>query len=447
MTCQKWTSEQVEKLLHFHQQGHEIRDIARLVARTEMACRLKLHALGRSSQRQLPSDDSALDLRENQPAPDSEAEPMPRDSFLQAQAARELARTQERREFRIRVDEAKIELLEDRILAVFREHLVHYPRHITIPVSATRSEPQPDPASATAVLVASDWHIGKAVDPRELDLSTAFNPVIAISRVAELQRRTTAILQAKGTRKLIILAAGDLVEGHLGHALEDNLTMPLADQVLLATSLLFQLVVALSHEVESVEVYGVAGNHGRWPGLKRTPADRRYSNLDTIVIRQVGELVRACDLSQKIVIDDRIAGRRLIEVGNHLVQLQHGDEIRGGSYCVTGFQREVTNTMFRQAARGGRAPDYYVIGDKHITASFPVGHGAVIMSGSLVGEDCFNQAFAPSPPSQTLFFVDPVEGKTETHELRLARAPASWPSIYDLPPSLASTLHPFIPTR
>ena len=88
MTCQKWTSEQVEKLLHFHQQGHEIRDIARLVARTEMACRLKLHALGRSSQRQLPSDDSVLDLRENPPAPDSESEPTPRDSFLPAQAAR-----------------------------------------------------------------------------------------------------------------------------------------------------------------------------------------------------------------------------------------------------------------------------------------------------------------------------------------------------------------------
>jgi len=103
--------------------------------------------------------------------------------------------------------------------------------------------------------------------------------------------------------------------------------------------------------------------------------------------------------------------------------------------------------MFRQAAHGGRLPDYYIIGDEHITASFPVGHGTVVMSGSLVGEDCFSQAFAPSPPSQTLFFVDPGEGKTETHELRLARAPVSRPSIFDLPPSLAPTLQLFIPTR
>jgi len=55
----------------------------------------------------------------------------------------------------------------------------------------------------------------------------------------------------------------------------------------------------------------------------------------------------------------------------------------------------------------------------------------------MVGEDVFSQNFAPSPPSQTAFFVRPGVGLTEQHLIRLDRAAMKIdPLPYDLKPAL-----------
>jgi hypothetical protein len=58
------------------------------------------------------------------------------------------------------------------------------------------------------------------------------------------------------------------------------------------------------------------------------------------------------------------------------------------------------------------------------------------VNGSFVGPDNFGLNFVAAPPSQTLFFLHPQLGKTETHEIRLDFARLSLPLPYPLKPSL-----------
>jgi hypothetical protein len=169
--------------------------------------------------------------------------------------------------------------------------------------------------------------------------------------------------------------------------------------------------------------------------MRKMSTDRRWSNLDSIFYSALGALCEHAGL-QNVSYEHRISSRRTIDVLNFRIELLHGDEIRGGSFCVSGMSREVTNATLRNVQVGRRAPDLYICGDKHFSASLPFGTGAFMVNGSFVGTDNFGLNFIPSPPSQTLFFLDPKLGRTVTHEIRLAQAVMPSPLPYDLKPHL-----------
>ena len=161
-----WSEREISRALALYQEGLACAEIARMVGRSETALRLKLLALGYSSRRVV--------LDNAPPAPVPSAVDLVDERFLsepeepyQERARRELEVGERRRADRERVNEAKQQLLEDRILDEFRRHLFDLPRH-WLPVT-------PPPACSsvvkplTAVLVISDVHCGQVVPPAELD--------------------------------------------------------------------------------------------------------------------------------------------------------------------------------------------------------------------------------------------------------------------------------------
>ena len=224
------------------------------------------------------------------------------------------------------MNEAKRAVLEERILGEFRSTLMDLPK------SFAPSSPPPVCASSeaspplVAVLVVSDSHIGQVVDPREVSGFGAYNPAISLARLRQLEIETLRILNGRPVEKLVLLFGGDIHHGQLGHSLEDDLTLPIALQVDLALNLFFPFVASLANAAPSIEVFGVGGNHARWPGMKKMPTDRRWSNLDTVLYGVLGDLCRQAGLSN-VHFDDRISSRRTIEVGKFVIELLHGDEI------------------------------------------------------------------------------------------------------------------------
>jgi len=439
MNSMPWTTNEIAQVLSLYEQGLPCAEISRAVGRSETAVRLKLLGLGYSSRRVIVDETPAPAA---DPVPEALAEPPapanPEREHLE-RARREIELGERRRADRERVNEAKQLLLEDRILEEFRRYLCDLPRHWL---------PQRPPPAApmmkeplTAVLVVSDVHCGQVVPAAELDGFGDYNPAVMLARARYLELETLRILQGRPVDKLLVLFAGDIVHGNLGHSLEDDLTVPIAAQVDLAVHTFFAFLRGLAAAVPAMEVYGVAGNHGRWPGMRKMPTDRRWSNLDTVFLNALAALGQHAGLDH-VTFDDSVAARRVIEVGRHRLQLMHGDQVRGGTFCATGMSREVNNTTIRHVQAGRPPIDYFVMGDKHQPTTLPFGTGCFVVNGSFVGADNFGLNFLPAPPSQTLFFLHPKRGKTETHEVRLDQAGRG--DLYPLKPSLQDLVDSYL---
>ena len=436
MNTRWWTQEEIDRMLESYERGYPSCEIAVMVGRTEASVRYKLLNLGYSTRR-LVCETGTPCPPLVPVAPVSIAREIEEESEFELRARRELDLGERRKEEREKVEDAKREILEERIVEEFRRTLCDLPRGFAY------SPPPPGPKVAiplTAVLVVSDVHIGQVVDPRETEGLGNYNPAITLARIRHLELEAIRILREHPEEKLLLLFAGDILHGHLGHSLEDDLTLPIAIQADLAINLFFPFICGLSKVVPQMEIHGVAGNHGRWPGMRKMPSDRRWSNLDSIVYGSLAALCRHAGLSN-VEWDERVSSRRQIEAGKFRLQLLHGDEVRGGNFCSGGMNREVHNSTLRNVQAGREAIDYYVMGDKHFSASVPFGTGCFVVNGSFVGVDGFGMNFLPAPPSQTLFFLHPALGKTETHEIRLSPARLSSPPPYNLKPNLSEVIH------
>lgn len=431
MKSRLWSQDEVDRLVSLYVNGYAAGEIAKMVARTEQSVRLKLLGLGYSSRRQVVGDPPLEKEETFSEACEQFADQSTYDEEAVEKARRELACAERRRQERAKVEEAKRMLLEDRILLEFRKHLCDLPR--SLPLSPPPLAPE-DKAALTGILIVSDVHLGQVVESAETDGFGRYDPAVSVARVRRLETEAARILRQRPVEKLLVLFGGDLVHGHLGHSLEDA-TLPIAQQVDLAVNLFFAFLCGLATCVPAVEVYGVPGNHGRWPGQRKMPTDARFSNLDTVVFNALAALCTHVEMSN-VAFGDSLAARQVIDVGNFRLQLQHGDQIRGGAFATGGMSREVTNSTLRHVQAGRRHVDYYIMGDKHVSSTMSFGNFAFIVNGSFVGTDNFALNFVPAPPTQTLFFLHPQVGKCETCEIRLDLAELQVPLPYKLKPSL-----------
>ena len=434
MKWSRWTPEACSRLMDLYFGGYSAKEIAAMIGRTEHAVRLRLLGNGYSSRRIKSGTDPGVPAATAASAGPLDGVEEPGADYYESKARAELEVQQARREERGKVEEAKRQLLEDRIAGEFARVLSDLPR-TPLGISAPPVIRDADGSALTAVLVVSDVHMGQIVCPHETAGFGCYNPAVALARVRHLELEAARIMSERPIEKLLVLFGGDMVHGKLNHSLEEDV-VPVARQVDLAIHIFFPFLCGLATSAPSVEVYGVEGNHGRWPGGQRKmPTERRWSSLDSIFYNALGALCTHAGL-HNVRFDDALASRRVIEAGNFRLQLQHGDQVRGGAFCTGGMSREVTNSTLRHVQSGRRPVDYYVMGDKHTSSTLSFGKGAFIVNGSFVGPDNFGLNFVAAPPSQTLFFIHPLLGKTETHEIRLDFAELSLPLPYPLKPSL-----------
>lgn len=439
MHTRVWSNRSVRQLLLLYSSGHPCGVIAAKLGRSEAAVRHKLFNLGYSSARILEAESSLLSPLQ---APDELREEWtPEEASLVQSCAREQLENREERIVRREiVAETQEEILATRFLEEFRRTVLALPPVINVPAS----QPAPQGGDVCVVLF-GDLHCGQVVDPREIEGYPtrwgAYNPSIMVARIHEYEIQIARILRMHPAKKLVLVFLGDMVHGRLGHSLEDDLTLPIALQTELALHCLHQFVVRTAARVPHIEMHGVAGNHGRWPGQRKMPSDRRWSQLDTMLYDALGLL---CEQTVgNFSYDSRLSARRVLDVANFRIQIAHGDQIRGGAFSSSGMAREVHNTLLRSIQTGHRPPDCYVIGDKHVTAALPMGHANFLVNGSFVGSDTFSLQFPPSPPSQTLFYISETLGRSETHLIPLQHARTDGAGLYDLKPSLAQLLQSF----
>ncbi len=446
-----WTKEEFEETLRLLGMGLTPAQIGRSLGRSETAVRLKVIKAGYSSRVVDPgaAKPSSSSLEGDGSTP---ANPAPRSepsaggetfhSGVSLEAAHELLDMRDERTRNRRERAEAIEIAQrDRLLDIFREAvsgcLIDYRIH-----PPQRSAPQPTSAHA-AVLLLGDLHVGKVCSEAETEGRAIYNPAHFVARLALLEREVLQLIEdGPAVDELVILFLGDVVEGHLDHGAEKEDNLLISHQFVLATHLLSQFLLRVASSVETVRVYGVGGNHARWPGQRRPPTVGRESNLDHLVYRGIEMIVEMADAKHiRFCLSE--APRQTLQVKTSTIALLHGDQIRGGDFYVNGIKREVFSSVLRHAP-SGNMPDIWIAGDKHVPQSMSVGLGRWLINGSFVGEDTFGQNFSPASASQTLLWICPSKGKFLQAEIRLDGAVPSDPQPYHLSAKLTELISPFV---
>ncbi len=177
------------------------------------------------------------------------------------------------------------------------------------------------------------------------------------------------------------------------------------------------------------------------------PTVARFSNFDYMVY---ASLQHSLDYLTPGAVDFELnsAPRQIVSIKGSQLLAAHGDHLRGGdkqmAIPLLAIGREVAMTTQRQALTQEAPIDYFVVGDKHKSASLPLPRGAYLMNGSFVGADEFSSFnFPPSEPAQLLFWLHPIAKKTWQYEVKLQFAPRLEQIPYDLPPRLHDLLEQY----
>lgn len=143
---------------------------------------------------------------------------------------------------------------------------------LTIQRATTAIRPivaKPGTKEATAVIVASDWHIEEEVIPSTVNFVNEFNLNIARKRVDAFADNSVKLLDMFGKtipiKNLVIALLGDFISGHIHDELKEICQLPPVSAAIEAKN---NLISAIEHiwdntSLDRITIICKVGNHGR----------------------------------------------------------------------------------------------------------------------------------------------------------------------------------------
>jgi len=291
----------------------------------------------------------------------------------------------------------------DLIQAVYdgsKDAMLAVGRHPIIPRPARDRRRSPE----IALLHLSDWQLGKITD--------SYNPDVCEERVRMAIARTLKIAEIQRAdhpvRDCAVLLGGDLVEGvGIFPGQEWEIDSGAFEQVMRVVALVEQAIISLLDGFEHVEVWEVAGNHGRIGKKGQHP---RKDNWDHIA----GAIARMkLENQPRLTWHEPDKWYEVVTAGEYKALLVHGDQIKnfGGNTPVFGILRK--STGWSSGAIREEFTDVYM-GHFHTPMSLTMPNGAMIrVVGSPESDNEYAREFVAARgwPSQRLVFIDPKRGR------------------------------------
>jgi hypothetical protein len=271
--------------------------------------------------------------------------------------------------------------------------------------------------TATAVVLASDWHVEERIDPKTIDGLNEYNPQIAEIRSVRFFEGTEWLIREQQrlfqVRDLFLWLGGDIITGYIHEELlEGNFLSP-TEAVLFAAKLIGNGIRFLLKVTElNINVGCDFGNHGRTT-LKPRVGTAAKNSYEWLMYHM---------LAKEFASEPRVQFR--ISDGHHAVHLlggasrgdrhfrlhtTHGDKVKsmGGIGGIdVPLNRAIAQwhqTMPAECTAHGHFHQYQP-GQRRAS------------NGSLIGYSTFSRDIcrAPyEPPQQTFFLVDSTRGKTQ----------------------------------
>lgn len=263
-------------------------------------------------------------------------------------------------------------------------------------------------SEATAVIVASDWHVEERVEPGTVSGLNEFNLDIAKQRAERFFQsglRLVKLLQQDVKITTVVLALlGDFISNDIHedfpeiNGLQPNHALVLA-QNLLASGIDF----LLANSTVDLVIPCHSGNHARTTRTTRFGAENGHS-LEYLMYLHLATHFKN-EPRVTFIIPDGM--HSYVDIYGYTIRFQHGHAIKYGG-GVGGIYVPV-NKAIAQWDRARRA-DLNCFGHFHQM----VDGGTFVANGSLIGYSSFALSIKGSfeQPKQALFLIDKKRGKT-----------------------------------
>lgn len=259
----------------------------------------------------------------------------------------------------------------------------------------------------TAVLVISDVHVGKWVDPIEVGAAFGYNVPEFERRLANIRRRFDSIIdihrRAIPIKRLYVLMLGDLVDGsdmRAGQKIRVDATV--GAQTLIFAQHMAPFLTGLSQMFEEVRVIVVGGNHGR---VGKPGDNKPIDNFDVMA----GHFLQvALQNVENVKVHVSHKPYEIARIGGLDVYMAHGEAVSGSGGFAGVPAAGVARAAARDVGMHRRLFDAYVIGHFHNAQDLDMNGIPVLINGAWDGGDAFsvNRLKMASVPAQWLFGVN-----------------------------------------
>jgi hypothetical protein len=323
------------------------------------------------------------------------------DEFNAEQRIAELERTARNLQRRLAQAKAKTADLVDAVFEGAREAalIVGQPKPVTPPKRDKRTKD-----AAAGLLHLTDWQLGKETADYSTEVCErrVMQAVAKTIRITEVQRADHPVPVCH------VMFGGDHVENVDTYPLQIAETdSTIFEQVFRAASLMQAVVISLLGSFDRVEVWEVAGNHGRIGRRGQYPAG---DNFDRIACKIARDQLAAQD---RLTWHAPSGWHEIVTIGEYRAALIHGHEIKsfGGGVPHYGIHK-AANAW----ASGVIEPfsDLY-LGHMHqvLQMTLSSGQGRVFMTGSTESSSEYARQWvkAAGTPSQRFHEIDPERGR------------------------------------
>lgn len=262
---------------------------------------------------------------------------------------------------------------------------------------------------ATAIMVASDWHIEENIDPLTINGKNEFNPKIAKERVTKFFQKglflTNLIRNGINIDTLVLALLGDLISGYIHEELMENNYLSPTQAILYTQELLISGIDFLIKEgkFKRIIVPCCFGNHGRTTEKKKVSTS--YKNSFEWLLYH--NLKKYYENNKNITFIVENGYHTYLNLYNkYTLRFHHGDNIKYGG-GIGGITIPVNKAIKQWNSTEQAYLD--VFGHFHQQSD----GGKFISNGSLCGFNDYALAIKAEyeQPQQSFFVMDKERGK------------------------------------
>lgn len=288
-------------------------------------------------------------------------------------------------------------------------------RQLDVALSITGGAPKPTrliadnsyDGEATAVAVASDWHVEETVDPKHVNGLNEFNLDIAEQRINKFFKNVVKIteIQRNGTKidRLVLILGGDLMTGYIHDELKETNSLSPTQTVIWLQDRIASGLELLGKNFSEIVIPCVMGNHARTT-IKPRHATAAANSYEWMLYKTLEKY-----LSTKATWQVADGYHLFVELYNKMLRVHHGDDLKfqGGVGGIT-IPVNKAIALWNTAVTA----DLDVFGHWH---QF-IQHPKWVCNSSLIGFNAYALSIkaAFEQPSQTYFLYDKKHGRTIT---------------------------------